>query len=405
MPKSSKRKAPGKPKKPYDGFPLYAHATRRWAKKIRGKLVYFGSWDDPDGALQKYLDQKDDLHAGRTPRAPRDGLTVRDLANRFLTVKREMVGTGELREETWRDYYAVCEHIIRVFGPSRLVVDLAADDFARLRSDRAKGTAPKTLANFITRARPIFKFAFDNGVIDRPVHYGTSFNKPSARIMRKARAAAGPRLFSAEQIRQMIDTAEQPLKAMILLAINCGFGNADCGNLPKRAVDLAGGWVDFPRPKTGAPRRCSLWPETVAAVREAINTRPTPVDAEAGRLAFLTPTGNPWAKETSDTPITKQMQRLLQDLNLYAKGRGFYDLRRTFRTVADESNDQPAIDHIMGHAPAAGDMSAVYRQRISDERLKAVTDYVHRWLFGSDPVARNPAESDGNDADTSVAED
>jgi hypothetical protein len=74
----------GKPAKPYPEFPLTAHPAGYWRKKIRGKLHYFGPWDDPDGALAKYLDQKDALHAGRKPGPEPCALTVKDAANAFL---------------------------------------------------------------------------------------------------------------------------------------------------------------------------------------------------------------------------------------------------------------------------------------------------------------------------------
>src|SRR6516165_5011630 len=82
---------PAKPNKPRPDFPLTAHPAGYWCKKIRGRLYYFGPWDDPDGAEKKYLEQKDDLHAGRKPREDAEGLTVRHLANLFLNAKQTLV--------------------------------------------------------------------------------------------------------------------------------------------------------------------------------------------------------------------------------------------------------------------------------------------------------------------------
>jgi integrase len=232
--------------------------------------------------------------------------------------------------------------------------------------------------------RVCLKYASDNDLIDRPVRYGSSFKRPSKKTLRIDRAKKGARLFTREEIHQLLGAAGVQMKAMILLGINCGFGNADCGSLPLTAVDLENGIIDFPRPKTGIPRRCILWPETVAAIKEALAHRPEPKKPEHAGLMFITKYGQPWAKLSTDNTLAKEMGKLLRDLHINGRqGLGFYTLRHTFRTVADEVKDQPACDFCMGHE--CPHMSSVYRETISDERLRAVTDHVRGWLFGQLP--------------------
>jgi len=379
MPYSTRKEVPRKPTKPYPDFPLFPHATGRWAKKIRGKLHYFGAWDDPEAALGRYLDQKDDLHAGRAPRKAADGVTVRDLLNRFLTAKQAMVDTGEIAPRTFRDYHATCKTIGDAFGFNPIVEDLASSDFEQLRRKLAKNRGPVALGNEIQRIRVVFKYAYDAGLIDRPIRYGPTFKRPSKRVLRKERNARGPKMFEADEIRSMLDAAGVKLKAMILLGVNCGFGNTDCATLPKKAVDLEGGWIDYARPKTGIHRRCPLWPETVAALRIVIDNRPKPKDKAHDGLVFITKYGKSWSKDTGDNPISKETAKILASLGVQRKGVNFYALRHTFETIGGASRDQIAVDEIMGHA--RDDMASVYREKIGDERLKAVTNHVRRWLF------------------------
>jgi integrase len=370
----------GKPAKPSPDFPLFAHAAGVWAKKIRGKLYYFGPWSDPEGALKKYEEQKDDLLAGRKPREDTEGLTVKQLCNKFLNAKQAFVDQGRLSPRTWDCYERAAEAVVKTFGGSRLVSDLGPDDFARLQKRLAKRLGPNALVNAIQYVRSIFKWGFESGKIDRPVRFGPDFKRPSKRELRLHRAAQGKKLFTAEEIHKLLGAASVQVRAMILLGINCGFGNADVGNLPIRFVDLDAGVIDFPRPKTGVERRCILWPETIAALRDVLAKRKDSPNPSAVGLVFVTKYGKSWGRDDDPAAITKEFAKLLKQLGIDArKGLGFYTLRHTFRTVADEAKDQPATDYVMGHE--APHMSSHYHETISDARLRAVADHVRSWLF------------------------
>src|SRR4029079_6661215 len=126
--------------------------------------------------------------------------------------------------------------------------------------------------------------------------FGPGFKRPTKKTIRLHRAERGSKLFTSDEVKQLLSASGPVLKAMVLLGINCGFGNADCGNLPVAALDLDGGWVNYPRPKTGINRRCPLWPETVQAIRGTLAERRTPKDPNHDVLVFITQRRLSWAK-------------------------------------------------------------------------------------------------------------
>lgn len=136
-----------KPEKPRPDFPLFPHATGRWAKKVRGKLHYFGPWEDPKGALENWLADKDDLLAGRVPRRKdENALTLGAVVNRYLVAKRDDVEAGELTSRTHQDQFFACERILKHFGVHRLMSDVRQEDFAGYRKSLVnRGYAPATV--------------------------------------------------------------------------------------------------------------------------------------------------------------------------------------------------------------------------------------------------------------------
>jgi integrase len=312
---------------------------------------------------------------------------MRVLCNEFLSNKDARLANGELSLRMRLSYGRICER-------SQIVEDLRAGDFEKLRKSFAKGVGLVTLGNLIQHAKIVFKFAHDAELIPHPLRFGPNFKTPDKRRLRAERQAKPLKLFEAGDLRKIIDVAKPQLKAMILLGINCGFGQTDCSMLPLTAMDLKTGWLNFPRPKTAVERRCPLWPETGAALQDSLANRRTPTDERLEGRFFINKLGSEYVRlkenGTALDGISLEFGKLVRGLEI--KGT-FYGLHHAFETIGGASRDQIATSAIMGHAPASNDMASVYRARIDDERLQAVVDHVRRWLWpvNSDTIATQDA--------------
>ncbi len=404
-PQSPKQKAA----KPWPDFPLTLHPSGRWCKKVRGKIWYFGKVGDRQAAVDaeaKWNAEKEDLYAGRVPRdrLP-EGVTLRDLANLFLTYQKSRVESvpRQLSPTTFACHHRTCGNILAHFGAHRRVDDIRPLDFQEYGNKLRGRMGLIALSNEIQRTRSLFLYAFESDLVSKPVKFGPGFKKPGKQALETHRnekkARYGPKLFTPHEIRKLMTVASVQLKAMILLGVNGGLGNSDLANLPIRAVDLETGWVDYPRPKTATPRRFPLWPETVKALRAVLAERITPKNEDDAHLLFVTRCGGRWAKAVfepnakgkdgvaakhkmyNDDSVGKEFVKLFTKAKVERKaGCSFYTLRHVFETVAGDSRDQVAVDSIMGHSdPSMGDR---YREAIFEPRLTAVVEHVRKWMFG-----------------------
>src|SRR5438093_7984229 len=93
-----------RPEKPYPDFPLTPHPNGSWCKRIRGRLFYFGRWDNWQEALEEYLDQRDDLHAGRTPKRRKNAQTLGYALDHFLSSKKLAEESSEISHRMYWEH-------------------------------------------------------------------------------------------------------------------------------------------------------------------------------------------------------------------------------------------------------------------------------------------------------------
>jgi integrase len=398
-------------------FPLTLHPTGQWCKKIRGKLHYFGT--DKQEAHDRYLLVAADLHAGRSlpQKIGSDGLTVKELANHYLGYQEHRIEGGEITARHFRDCREALDMFMKSVGRMTPVPALSPDALMSFRAGLLKKYAPATVNRILGAVKAMFNYGLDAGFIDRIPPVKKTLAKVAAKQLRKHKAAAererGLRVFTAEEIKAVLAAADPPMKAMILLGLNGGFGNKDCADLEIRDVDFRRSLIDYVRGKTGIRRTVPFWPETITAIRDAIAARPKPRLRSDEKLVFLTPRGYRWVrvkelhdekeglKVTAHDELSKQFANLVEDLKIQRKGLGFYALRHTHATLADKSRDLHAQSRIMGHAIPG--ILGEYVEDIELSRLQKVVDVVHQAVFppkaeGTTPTGQTTGGSDSQEA-------
>ncbi|KAA5540281.1 tyrosine-type recombinase/integrase [Roseiconus nitratireducens] len=362
--------------------PLSIHkASGLWCKVRKGKRHYFEKVaDDPEGT--ESLAQWYELLAGKEPK--RNGITtIKDVAEAWMQDKRDLLDAKEpeLVQDTFDFYKKSCELVFESLGKDTDAESLTPKDFAQLRRDLAKRYGPTALKNRIGNVRSMFNFAVDEGLLKKPAHFGKRFKPPAAKVMRRVRLKKGDQDFTAGEIHTFLDKVEPKWRAMILLGVQAGFGNEDVAFLKSEFIDLESGWLNWPREKTATKRRVPLWAETIQAIRDTIESHPGGSD-----YLFVGNRGRDYIdyNRTGNNRISGAFKPVLKSVGLPETGRGFYCFRRTFETQAEACGDIIAVKHVMGHIPGENDMSARYRQRVVDKRLRRVVETVHGWLYGEE---------------------
>ena len=351
-----------------------------WAKKIRGKVHYFGT--DYDTAIKEYLRQKPYLESGVSP--PLDQVTIANLLNSFLSHRKARLDAGSLSKRTYDDYVEVCDLIVGAISKQHAIATLTVEHFEAVRKglQKAKNKKSVSIKRFDIRlgyARTIFRFAaIDNRLIDRQLPFQSALASVPDKELRKHRQSKPKRSLTAEEINQVLGLADSKFKSIVLLGINGALNNSDIKTLrlDHAKAAIKSGQLEYPRAKTHFLRVTPLWPETIEAIKAAIKDRAKLKRPEL----FLDSLGKPYSNLSGYDLISQTFYRYLKRMNLYKAGKNFGAIRTTFSNVGKEVGDDLALKALMGHSDGST-LYENYADGVYVERLRKITNHVRRWLF------------------------
>jgi len=178
---------------------------------------FFGVWGSADSELRKYLDQRHDLQAGRTPRLSSKGQpTTADIVNLWLKRCDDPREAGELQVVTFADYVVIGTSIVEHLGRHADPEQLRPTDFAAFRPKVATKYSQSPISKTVVVCQMIFKWAFESEHLERMPRFGPDFAIVSHEAKRIERAGGVKKLFTAEDVRALLPS--EPTGAIRLAA-------------------------------------------------------------------------------------------------------------------------------------------------------------------------------------------
>ena len=214
---------------------------------------------------------------------------------------------------------------------------------------------------------------------------------------RKAKAGHGRKqhrdALGWDELEKLFRAAGPVDTSLLLLGINCGFGNMDIGTLKLTDVDLDEAIVTHCRSKTGVLRQLTLWPQTVNVLRQYLqHHRGRPAEPQFADRFFIGRRGRALCYERIDADgkfrrsdaVKNRFVRLYKKARLKRPyGRGYYALRHFFATQIEIcSHDLREVQSVLGHKNIQ--MQFYYR---SDRTEKAIAAQKHiQTVFEQTPI-------------------
>ncbi|MCJ7525845.1 MAG: tyrosine-type recombinase/integrase [Candidatus Aminicenantes bacterium] len=308
-----------------------------------GKQIRESTECTQKGEARSILEKrKTDLKENKNPILRKDQkIKFANFANTFID---EYQGRrNELSENSRQNYKLLLKKINEYFGEMSLeqINDDCIDQYIKERKQATvKNRGGKKISKFtINRELGVLRLVLNWAQKKKKI----VINPVSERLSSENlfREPARTRFFSDDEISALLANANEPMKNIILVAINAGMRLSEILGLRWDEVDINGKVINLPaertKSKTGRPV-----PLNKTMIELFIQLK---LKRQGGEFVFPNPkTGKPFNKSISHT-----WNRLLKKCGIRTPGR-FHDLRRTFITrTAQRGASVKDIQILVGH--------------------------------------------------------